>query len=163
MIHLRKMQVNACILTAIVLQDAKKLRCSRPIRNESDCIVEFNNNSKSICQSYHIKQIFSSKDEDVDEFGWTWMWAIVIVLMATPFMFKLLNFAKNILLNRHRQDDNAENGIEFIKADIEQEHQELRKVIFCCIRNCIFDYMSGMFVESECVTKSLSFESTFLL
>ena len=152
-----------CNLTTIVLEDAKKLRCSRPTsNNESDCIVGLNNGTR-FCQLYQIRQIFSSKDEDVDEFGWTWMWAIVVVLIATPFMFKLLNFAKNILLNRHRQDDNAENGIEFIKADIEQENQELRKVIFRCIRNCIFDYMSGMFVESECVTKSLSFESTFLL
>lgn len=155
--------MEACNLTKNVLEDVKHLRCSRPTsNNESDCIVGLKNETL-FCQSYQIRQIFSSKDEDVDEFGWTWMWAIAVVLIATPFMFKLLNFAKNILLNRHRQDDNAENGIEFIKADIEQENQELRKVIFRCIRNCIFDYMSGMFVESECVTKSLSFESTFLL
>ena len=128
------MELEACDWTKV--QDAEKLRCSRPTsNNESDCIVDATH-----CQSDHIRQIFSSKDEDVDEFGWTWMWAIVIVLIATPFMFKLLNFAKNILLNRHRQDeDNAENGIEFIKADIEKENQELRKVIFRCIRNCILE------------------------
>ena len=128
-------------LTANVLEDAdctlvQGLRCLRPASNESvsDCIVKLNNNETLKCESYLISSSINDKETDVGEFGWTWLWAIAIVLVATPLMLKLFDFMKNILLNRHCQKDgNAESDIEFMKADIQHEYQELQKVIlFCC-------------------------------